>query len=150
MVTLITKFLSYMNKPGHHIVFVDSDSEDCYIMTLALEEVGIKEKIVSFSFGEELIVYLKECPDNLPTLIVLHYNIFRKGTEELLKTLKKNAAYQDIPVIIYATGFEPEERQHCLDLGALSCHEKAQTYHDSIRLAGIFAEASLQHSKSEI
>ena len=82
--------------------------------------------------------------ENLPDLIVLDLNMpIWNGTQTLLQ-LKRSPRYRNIPVIIYSTSENENEKRKCLSYGALNFVVKPSTYRaglDIVKYFGSFLES---------
>ena len=57
--------------------------------------------------------------NELPCLIVLDYNMPELNGAEILKILKQNSRYDDIPKIVWSTSGSEVYKIKCLESGAL-------------------------------
>jgi CheY-like chemotaxis protein len=69
--------------------------------------------------GRQLIEQLNTFPDNqLPCLIILDYNMPELNGANILKELKDQQRYKQIPKIIWSTSQTESYKKKCLELGA--------------------------------
>ena len=75
---------------------------------------------------------------HLPCLIVLDLNMPKLNGTQTLQLLKTDSRFKDIPVIIYSTSLNPQERNKCLKLGAHSYVNKPVSFTEGIETAKQF------------
>lgn len=124
------------------IFVVDDDKEDQAILGEYFAEVGIAEKVLYFENGEAALNFLKAIRDDeyLPRLIVLDLNMpILNGTQTLLQ-LKRDPRYRKIPVIVFSTSENENERRKCLNYGADAYMVKPMSYDEGKKIAEKFAE----------
>ena len=63
----------------------------------------------------------------LPSLIIMDYNMPKKNGQEVLSMIKHNGDTKDIPVVIYSTSMHEFLRKQLSDAGALGCFSKSWT-----------------------
>lgn len=128
-----------MNNPW--IIVVDDDREDQLIMAEYFNEMGLEARVKFFDNGEVTINYLEGYKDDstLPQLIVLDLNMpVLNGTQTLLH-LKRDARYKHIPVIIFSTSENEDERRKCLSFGAVDYLVKPMSYEEGEAIVKRFA-----------
>jgi len=123
------------------IFVVDDDKEDQLILTEYFKDVGIGDRVMFFDNGEVTINFLEEnkADLSLPALIVLDLNMpVLNGTQTLLY-LKRDARYRHIPVIIFSTSENEDERRKCLAFGAVDYLVKPMSYDEGEAIVRRFA-----------
>lgn len=121
------------------ILVVDDDREDQMILQEYINDSG-KDISVAFSEnGQKAIEYLDQIERKLlPGLIVLDLNMpILNGTQTLMQ-LKRDPRYKHIPVIIFSTSENENERRKCLSLGALEYLVKPATYGEGLKMTEKF------------
>jgi CheY-like chemotaxis protein len=117
------------------IIVVDDDDEDFYTIKCALEDLQLGHRIAHLKNGKNLFEYLENnltLKQALPHLILLDIKMPILNGIEVLKLLKENNLYKDIPVVIYSTSCNQEEKKRCLELGAKAFIIKQGNYHKSL------------------
>lgn len=112
------------------IFVVDDDKEDQLILEQYFSDIGISREVIYFDNGEAAINYLEALNDTveLPKLIVLDLNMpVLNGTQTLLY-LKRTVLYKNIPVIIFSTSENEDEKRKCLSYGAVDYVVKPMTW----------------------
>ena len=114
------------------ILVVDDDREDQLILAEYFAEIGLTAEVKYFDNGEASIAFLEMVndPDELPNLIVLDLNMpVLNGTQTLLH-LKRTVRYKYIPVIIFSTSENEDEKRKCLSYGAVDYLVKPMTWEE--------------------
>jgi len=118
------------------ILLVDDDAEDQFIFCDAMENVDNAEPVHIESCGIDALNYLSSLPhDKLPCVVLADLNMPKMNGNELLKQLKANERFHNIPIIIYTTSVNELEKQACLALGAYDYITKPLSYQQSIEVA---------------
>ena len=123
-----------------HILLADDDDEDFFILSEAFKEINFPGSIHWVQNGEKVMEFLNglSAEDVLPSLIVLDLNMPRLNGAQTLKAVKSIERFRHIPVIIFSTSINPQERMECLNGGATSYEIKPSTYTDSLQVAKMF------------
>ena len=105
------------------IAMVDDDEVDILLVRRALKRLGLNHQVTAVGDGAELLGSLGLRDDDHavelePDLIVLDLNMPRMGGCEALAALKQSGRTSSIPVIVFTTSDDPEERRRALELGA--------------------------------
>jgi len=90
-----------------HILLVEDNEGDIFLVTEALEEGKIVNKISVTRDGREALDFLdkkgKYEKEELPDLILLDVNLPKKNGHEVLEYIKEKEALKQIPVIMLTT-----------------------------------------------
>lgn len=114
---------------------VDDDEDDRMIIDEAFTAIGFSAQVKKFIDGKALFQYLDNISASLyPSLIVLDNTLPELEATGILSVLKKNAAYQHIPVVVYTTTVSPAKKQQLLSMGAYACYQKGNTMQEVIAL----------------
>lgn len=105
------------------IIVVDDDVDDKLLLRSAFEEIGCNSRIVFVKDGAELMSFLEQNYEvgnwvNKPCIILLDLNLGVKNGKEVLKDLKEDNLFKEIPVLVYSTSQMKEEKAACYALGA--------------------------------
>jgi CheY-like chemotaxis protein len=125
-----------------HILVVDDDLEDQLILLEYFKDCGKEQQVKFFKNGLETINYLAEIPldGTLPKLIVLDLNMpILNGTQTLLQ-IKRNQRFKNIPVIIFSTSENENEKRKCMSFGAEEYLVKPSTFNDGLRMIKKFTD----------
>ena len=104
---------------------LEGDSDDRYITEQTLSELDINIPVKFISNSTEFFKFLS--PSNKPVLILIDYNSAPDNGMEVLKKLKSDNAYNDIPVVILSDSDHPRYKNECYQNGASSFIKKPAT-----------------------
>lgn len=118
------------------ILLVDDDVEDQFIFCDAMESVDNAEPVHIECCGLDALNYLSSLPhEKLPCVVLADLNMPKMNGSELLKQLKGDERFHNIPIIIYTTSVNELEKQACLAMGAYDYITKPLSYKQSIEVA---------------
>lgn len=100
------------------VLFVDDDPEEYELFREALDRTHPNIQCVYARDGEEALVLLEELVV-LPAYIFLDINMPAMGGREVLCKIKTTLRLKDIPVIIYSTTSNENEKAIFIKSGAL-------------------------------
>ena len=101
------------------ILLVDDDPEDTELLTEAILEISPEARVNSIVDGAKALSWLQACPaEELPSLMILDYNMPRLSGIEVLNRLCAEPRYTTIPVIVWSTSSEQRYKTDCLTKGA--------------------------------
>jgi CheY-like chemotaxis protein len=95
-----------MNTATHNLLLADDDADDCLFFREALEELPVSSSLKTVYDGEELMIWLSKCHDNLPDALFLDLNMPRKSGFECLAEIKLIAELKNLPIIIFSTSMD--------------------------------------------
>ncbi len=107
------------------VVMLEGDSDDRYITAQTLSELGINIPIKFFPNSADLFNFLTDAEK--PSLILIDYNSSPDNGLEVLKKLKADVQFNDIPVVILSDSDHPKYRNECYRHGASSFIKKPDT-----------------------
>jgi CheY-like chemotaxis protein len=123
------------------ILVVDDDLEDHLILLEYFKEMGNDQHVKFLENGQRAITYLEQLTEDclLPKLIVLDLNMpILNGTQTLLQ-IKRDSRLKHIPIIIFSTSENENEKRKCLSFGALEYLVKPVTYDEGQRMVEKFS-----------
>ena len=108
--------------PGSSSKFIllgEDDIDDEDLLKEIFSDIDNSVSLQFINTGRKVLSALEAMPsDQLPSLIVLDYNMPELNGAEILKRLKTNARYDHIPKIIWSTSGSEVYKKKCLELGA--------------------------------
>jgi CheY-like chemotaxis protein len=114
----------------HIIVIVDDDTDDREIIRDAfMSNHKNHRQYVFIENGDKLLEYLQDAEnENIPALILLDLNMPGKDGREVLKEIKSNERFRQIPTIVFTTSNSQKDRQTSYSLGANCFITKPDTF----------------------
>jgi CheY-like chemotaxis protein len=101
------------------IFLADDDPDDQAMLCNAFTQVTDEYHLIAVNSGKALADLLSQVADKeLPSLIVLDYNMPGLNGIETLKLLQHSARYRTIPKIIYSSSISPANRSEMIASGA--------------------------------
>ncbi len=101
------------------ILLADDNPEDQTFIRDAFTYVKANIELKVLDSGVELLKHLEIISDeDLPSLIVLDYNMPKLNGAEVLKILLADDRFKNIPKIILSTSYYQLHIDHCIKIGA--------------------------------
>lgn len=107
-----------MNSTAINLLLADDDSDDRLFFREALDELPISVLFSSVHDGEQLMNFLNQNPNQLPSVLFLDLNMPRKNGFECLAEIKKDSGLKDLPVVVFSTSFDIETINTLYESGA--------------------------------
>jgi CheY-like chemotaxis protein len=106
-----------------HIIMVDDDEDDVFIMKRALARQGISEaQFQAILGGQEFVAKLNDDASILShknTIVLLDINMPRMDGFEVLQYLSNTQGlFTPVPVVMFSTSSQPQDISRSKDLGA--------------------------------
>jgi len=121
------------------ILVVEDNQEDYQIILRAFKQLGLNSVLRHAGDGEETMNYLlrkgkykdtQEYP--WPSAILLDLKVPGMDGKEILQKIKSFSNLKEIPVIMFSTSFQEQDKIDCNKLGAHSYVEKPVNYYGFI------------------
>jgi CheY-like chemotaxis protein len=116
------------------ILLVEDDQVDAMMITRAMQELNINNRLDIVINGEEALAYLRDRKLEKPGLIFLDLNMPRMNGLEFLRIIKQDALLQQIPVIVLTTSREIQDRQESFKLSVGGYMVKPFDYCDLVEI----------------
>lgn len=107
------------------ILMAEDDPDDRFLMEQALDDICTGRDLRFVEDGEELVAYLRRsgvyadpARSPRPALILLDLNMPRKDGRQALSEIKADPELKTIPVAIWTTSEEPDDKRQCEKAGA--------------------------------
>ena len=124
---------------GYTILMAEDDPDDRFLVQEAFREIGSCGDLRFVEDGEELMQYLgragKYADPMLsprPALILLDLNMPKKDGRQALVEIKTDPDLQKIPVVVWTTSDEREDKAECEKAGASSFITKPLKYSELV------------------
>jgi CheY-like chemotaxis protein len=109
-----------------YVLMLEDDTDDRYITSETLSELGIDIDIKFFSNSNEVFKFLST--SEKPVLMLIDFNATPENGIEVLKKLKISEQYKEIPVVILSDNNIPQYRTKAYANGAASFIKKPDTH----------------------
>lgn len=118
-----------MSQSRKFILIADDDQEDLELLSEVILQAEESTRLHMVNNGSLVLEFLANTKDeDLPSLIVLDYNMPNMNGAEVLEQLCSNPRYQNIPKIIWSTSNNSSYIQECMEKGATSYFVKPATH----------------------
>ena len=124
-------------EPLRVILLVDDDPNDIFLMRRLLTKAGVKNPVVSFGDGEELLGFLRPAtqegagtPGLRTAIVFLDLKMPKLDGFEALRWIRMQKVLKDLPVVILSGSEEPRDIKKAKELGAtayLTKHPEVET-----------------------
>lgn len=110
------------------IFLIDDDADDREVFAGALSSVNPTITLMTAVDGVDALQKLKENFPQLPDVIFLDLNMPKMNGKQLLKELKNDTHFKFIPVFIYSTSSNNEDKRDTMGNGAADFIVKPNSY----------------------
>lgn len=108
-------------------MIIDDDEDDRRLFLEGLKDVDPSVKLLTAEGGMDAFLKLEEETQNLPDFIFLDLNMPTMTGQQVLAGLKNDELLKNIPVIIYTTSRNQNEKDETIKCGAVSWITKPQS-----------------------
>jgi CheY-like chemotaxis protein len=122
------------------IIIVENDEDEQLFMKDGFEETGRFEVIAFAESGEELLEMLYKEENILPDMILSDLNMPGKNGYDILKELRADGRFIDLPIVITSTSSIRSVIDTCMKLGATKFIQKPETFVEYARFAHNLAD----------
>lgn len=119
-----------------YVLMLEDDSDDRSLVKETLSELNMDVTIKYFSSSTDLFKFLSS--GEKPALILLDYNATPDNGIDVLKKLKSNKEFSQIPAVILSDNDMPHYRNECYANGASSFIKKPDTLEATHQKIGTF------------
>lgn len=124
------------------LLFVDDDPEDIELFRDAVKIIDPAHRCLTLTRGADVVKIL----DTLkPDFIFLDINMPGMGGWDLVKQIRANREFDDVPVYMLSTSQDAREREMFIRIGASRCLTKPGSFHE---LCEIFRNVLTEKRKS--
>ena len=101
------------------IFLAEDDIDDQELLAEAFLGIDPGIHLKSFSTGKKFITHLDSLPDDeIPSMVILDYNIPEINGADILKHLEENERYRDVVKLVWSTSNASLYEESCIALGA--------------------------------
>jgi CheY-like chemotaxis protein len=111
---------------GIRIFLIEDDADDIELLEVSLKDNQVDYNIEVVMEGDKVLDYIKNC-QNLPHVIVMDFNLPRVHGREIIKQIKANNEFRNIPLIVLTTSTAKEDIEYSYKMGADSFITKPTT-----------------------
>jgi len=116
---------------AHPIILVDDDEDDRYIFQEGFVQAGCKNQFIQFEAGNKLLEHLTVVPtEEYPSLVLLDLNMPILDGRDVLRAIKESSSWNHIPVVVFTTSRQENDRKSCYELGANCFISKPSGYQE--------------------
>jgi len=118
------------------ILLGEDDEDDQELFKEVFSSIDNSFILLFVNNGKEVLSALEKLDDKqMPCLIVLDYNMPGLNGADILRELKGNNRYKDIPRIVWSTSGGDKFKKTCLELGAVDYVIKPSNNKDLVNIA---------------
>ncbi|HEX2865646.1 MAG TPA: response regulator [Ignavibacteriales bacterium] len=100
------------------VLLIEDNPGDILLIQTVFEQIDdFKVNFTSITNGMEASLYLIHTEET-PDLIILDLNLPQKNGFELLKEIKSNRKYSEVPVVVFTSSNNSADKKTVMDLGA--------------------------------
>jgi len=116
------------------IFVVDDDEDDLFFIKSSIVSNIPNSQVKCFIHGRQLMDDLLSDNRTLPTFILLDLNMPVLNGRETLKMIRETESISSVPVVIFSTSNNPNEKTFCLKSGANDyyCKPSSLSIYDEI------------------
>ena len=116
------------------LFLVDDDPDQCILVTKVFNEIAPEMEVECIGSGEKLLERLQS-RFLFPQLILLDFQMDVKNGIEVLRELKQDEDFRQIPVIMFSGSPKPEIVSECYNLNAHSFIRKPGDYEELLKVS---------------
>jgi len=118
-----------------HLVFVDDDLDDQYLLMQAIKETKQRVQLSFFDSGVAFLDQLEILMTGAqPLVVLLDLNLPPMGGMEILKRLRTKIATRGLPVVIYSTSNSSRDIKEAYEQGANTFLIKPSRHSEAVSL----------------
>ena len=117
------------------LLLVEDDPDDVVLIRRAITSGGYDAlNIIVKRDGVELLAHLESHPQQPPQLLLLDLNLPRMNGREVLKALHTQKLLCGVPIVVFTTSEDPEDRRSCMELGATAYITKPESFRSMVQI----------------
>lgn len=127
-----------MNRAPDFLLFED-DLGDAGLIQEAVSQAGLVCQWNHADNGERALGLIERvaADDLQAALVIVDINLPRRDGKELLRTMRANTRFNEIPIIVATGSLNPREREEALALGANGFFNKPSSYEAYMELGSL-------------
>lgn len=133
-------------RPNPVVLMVDDDEDDRLVAQDAFEDSGAPGRFIPLGDEKKLLDYLSRNPQ--PAVILLDIKLPLTEEFQILKEIKANPSYRNIPVVILSTYRSAGREAESLELGADAYFTKPPTFPEWVDIMDAISDRWLSSAVS--
>jgi CheY-like chemotaxis protein len=123
------------------IVLVEDNEADVYLVSMALREAGFPGDPTVFRDGEDALASFRAAASasEVPEMILLDLNLPRVDGKAIVETLRRNAAFDHVPVMLLSSAISPADAAKTQEFRSCMCTLKPSSL-DAFMALGVAAK----------
>jgi CheY-like chemotaxis protein len=110
------------------IVIADNNKADRMLIKIAMDELCLDARVEEYSDGLSVMEFAtNKCKSAAPKFIVLDLDMPQKNGLEILGCLQSNPDLCNVPVIVFASDHNENEKKRAFELGAIKYIAKSNS-----------------------
>ncbi len=110
------------------ILLVEDDTVDAMAVRRATKDLKVSNPLITVGDGEEALDFLRDPANDIPCLILLDINMPKMNGIEFLREAKSDSKLKRIPVVVFTTSKEDQDKVDSFDLGVAGYMVKPADY----------------------
>lgn len=132
---------------GPYLLVAEDDPDDLDVLREVLQQENLEIGLVWVNDGQKLVDFLENCSsDELPSLILLDYNIPLMTADKVLDELTRRVRYSGIPKLVWSTSDMKDFVQRTFERGALAYLQKPASMFEMQAMGTRISEVLRRHS----
>lgn len=111
------------------VILVEDDPDDVMLIERAIavgHPTAFELRILRD--GMALMTHINDHPDIKPDLLILDLNLPRMNGQEVLAECQQRQLLTEVPIVVFTTSENPDDRRRSLELGATAFVTKPDTF----------------------
>ena len=105
------------DKSAPVVLYVDDDADDRMLFVDALQHAAPGYIVETANDGYQAMDFLNRRRTSLPCLVILDLNMPVMNGKELMHKLKNDEEFRLIPMVVFTTSSNPDDRRKCAQYG---------------------------------
>lgn len=115
------------------ILWVEDDPDDEALIRLALEELGVADRVQFAGDGEQALRALDRC-ERPPQVIFLDFKLPKMDAPEVIERLRQDKRFDLIPIVIFTSSKRTSDAERCMGPRGASCFVSKPAEFDGFKL----------------
>ena len=100
------------------ILLVEDNLADVELVRLSVCELELPVELVHIGDGQEFLNFTEKDDGSGYSVILLDLNMHRVSGLDILRQLKNNSTFRNIPIVVFSTSNSKSDIKQCYELGA--------------------------------